>query len=158
MLLLRHWFALGLGVSSQLALSEGKSVGCKASPGTASWPSVAQWQSLNQSLQGALLEPPPPAGACHLGQATYDPVQCTVVTAAWTNHTFHAENPVSTDWNNWNNDSCLPDPVESCSGAGYPVYVVNASSAEDVAKGVNFARTHKIRLNVKGSGHDYLGR
>lgn len=35
---------------------------------------------------------------------------------------------------------------------------MNASSSEHVAAGINFARHHNIRLNVKGSGHDYLGR
>jgi hypothetical protein len=158
MLLLHHRFALGLAMSFQLPLSQSTYTGCKASPGTPGWPSVGEWQGLNHSLNGALLKPPPPAGACHMGQVNFDPMQCALVTASWGNSTFHADNPVSTDWNNWNNDSCLPNPLDPCSGAGYPVYVVNATGALDVAKGVNFARNHNIRLNVKGSGHDYLGR
>ena len=52
----------------------------------------------------------------------------------------------------------VPEPKYPCTGAGFPVYVVNASTSEHVAAGINFARTHHIRLNVKGSGHDYLGR
>lgn len=32
-------------------------------------------------------------------------------------------------WNQWINDTCLPDADYPCSGQGYPVYVVNASSA-----------------------------
>ena len=56
------------------------------------------------------------------------------------------------------NDSCLPDPKYPCTGEGFSIYVVKATSAEHVAAGVNFARNHNIRLNVKGTGHDYLGR
>lgn len=38
------------------------------------------------------------------------------------------------------------------------MYVVNATCASDVKKGVDFARRHGVRLVVEGTGHDYLGR
>ncbi len=60
--------------------------------------------------------------------------------------------------NNWVNDSCLPIPTVACTGEGYPIYVVNATCAEDVKKGVDFARENNVRLVVKGTGVDYLGR
>jgi FAD/FMN-containing dehydrogenase len=65
---------------------------------------------------------------------------------------------VSTIQNNWNNDTCLPYPTDPCSDEGYPIYVVNATNAEDVKRGVDFAREKNVRLIVKGTGHDYLGR
>ncbi len=37
-------------------------------------------------------------------------------------------------------------------------YAVAAESASDIAAAVNFARDKGIRLVVKGTGHDYLGR
>ncbi|PON27665.1 hypothetical protein TGAM01_v203432 [Trichoderma gamsii] len=57
-----------------------------------------------------------------------------------------------------NNDSCLPTADAPCSGLGYPVYVVNATTANDIKQTINFARKHKVRLNIKASGHDYLKR
>jgi hypothetical protein len=57
-----------------------------------------------------------------------------------------------------NNDSCLPDTAKPCNGLGYPVYVVNATSANDVKLAIDFARKNNVRLNVKASGHDYLRR
>jgi FAD/FMN-containing dehydrogenase len=36
--------------------------------------------------------------------------------------------------------------------------VVAAESTEDVAAGVRFAADHSVRVAVKGTGHDYLGR
>jgi hypothetical protein len=59
--------------------------------------------------------------------------------------------------NNWNNDTCLPNATV-CSGEGYPIYVINGICANDVKKGIDFARSKNIRLIVKGTGHDYLGR
>ena len=35
---------------------------------------------------------------------------------------------------------------------------IAAESAEDLAAGVRFAQQHRLRLVVKGAGHDYLGR
>ena len=37
-------------------------------------------------------------------------------------------------------------------------YAVVAAGAADVAAAVDFAREHRLRLVVKGTGHDYLGR
>lgn len=37
-------------------------------------------------------------------------------------------------------------------------YAVAAQSAEDVATAVTFARENNLRLVIKGTGHDYLGR
>jgi hypothetical protein len=78
----------------------------------------------------------------------------------------------------YNNDTCLPNPAYVCSDAGYPAFVVNASTPDHVRAGINFgerlclaggalglvlansveARKHNVRLIVKGTGHDYQGR
>jgi len=39
-----------------------------------------------------------------------------------------------------------------------PAYVLHALADSDVAHGVAFAREHRLRLRVKNTGHDYLGR
>ncbi len=38
------------------------------------------------------------------------------------------------------------------------IYAVEAATTEDIVAAVNFAHTYHIRLVVKGTGHDYLGR
>ncbi|PKS05203.1 hypothetical protein jhhlp_008571 [Lomentospora prolificans] len=76
----------------------------------------------------------------------------------WSLYEFHVSNPVSPIWNQFANDTCLPDPELPCSGKGYPIDVINATSPEHVQAGVRFARKHSIRLNIKNTGHDYLGR
>jgi hypothetical protein len=37
-------------------------------------------------------------------------------------------------------------------------YAINVTDAATVAAGVNFAREHNVRLVVKNTGHDFLGR
>lgn len=131
---------------------------CKATPGSSSWPSDAVWSKFNLTLSGRLLRPQPPGAACHPDQPTFNNATCNYISAAWQNSTFHDQDPVSVDYNNWSNDSCLPSPIYPCSGKGYPVYVVNASSAQDIKNGIDFAREKNIRLVAKSTGHDYLGR
>ena len=164
---------------------------CKAVPGTSDWPSASAWDSLNESTGGRLLQPPPPGAVCHPGQPTYDDAKCPAVKSGWSTYEFHSDDPISSQWNQYNNDSCLPDPSDPCSGEGYPVFVINATTAEHVKLGVDFgaypltllsfsclslslalsgsggnvakrtirtARKHNIRLIVKSSGHDYIGR
>lgn len=131
---------------------------CKAIPHTLSWPSIQSWQKLNTSTSGRLLAPPAPGAACHADQPTFDNATCNYITTAWPNSTFHANNPISVDFENWTNDSCLIDPAAPCSGAGYPVFVINSTTAHEVSAAVDFARENNVRLIVKGTGHDYLGR
>jgi len=131
---------------------------CKAVPGTASWPSIQSWAQLNSSISGQLIKTIAPGSVCHPTQPNFNPVSCAAVQAGWVTVKYHYQDPVSNAWNNFNNDTCLPLPVYTCSGAGYPVYVVNATSEGDVKKGIDFARKNNVRLIVKGTGHDYQGR
>jgi len=133
------------------------STSCKATPNDVSWPSLSQWATLNQTLSGRLIHGVPPATACHSSGPGFN-ASCVEIEAAWSSFTFHQDNPVSSAWNNMNTDSCLPDPTAPCSAAGYPIYVVNVSSADHVKLAVDFARVNNVRLNVKASGHDYLKR
>ncbi|KAK5999244.1 VAO-type flavoprotein oxidase [Cladobotryum mycophilum] len=131
---------------------------CKAYPGSPDWPPSETWAQLNKTLGGRLLHPAPPGAVCHPGQPTYSPGQCPNVAKGWKVYEFHAENPISVMWDQFANYTCLPDKDAPCSGAGYPAFVVNASTAEHVKIGVDFARQHNVRLNVKSTGHDYHGR
>lgn len=134
-------------------------INCKVVPGNTRWPSIEEWTTINKSLGGALVMASPPGGVCHPGQLNYDSALCPIVTNLWTtSFDFHELDPIGNAFNNWNNDSCLPVLQAPCSGKGYPIYVINATKPEHVQKAINFARERNIRLNVKCSGFDYLGR
>ena len=119
---------------------------------------TGEWAALNHSLSGRLLKPSPPGAVCHPNQPTFNIAACPAVEAGWLTTAWHSDNPISVPENNWVNDTCLPNPLGPCSGEGYPIYVVNATCAEDVKKGIDFAKEKNVRLVVKGTGHDYLGR
>lgn len=129
---------------------------CKPIPGDARWPSDAEWSTLNSTIQGRLLRPTPPAAACHPGRPEFNEPACAAVKKGFADSDWHAQDPVSNMWQNWNNYSCTPTVEAGCSGTGYPIYVVEAKEPEDVAQAVKFARRTGVRLNIKSTGHDFL--
>ncbi|GAA6058219.1 hypothetical protein JCM3770_005020 [Rhodotorula araucariae] len=54
--------------------------------------------------------------------------------------------------------TAAPVAVPSTEGDRTPAYVLQALSDSDVSRGITFAREHRLRLRVKSTGHDYLGR
>ncbi|KAF7552346.1 hypothetical protein G7Z17_g4398 [Cylindrodendrum hubeiense] len=131
---------------------------CKVFPGDPGWPSSHGWSQFNKTVEGRLLKPVPPGGVCHEEQPNYNEDKCLKVREDWRTFEFHAEDPVSVMWDLWANYTCLPIDDFSCSGAGYPSYVVNVTTAKHVKAAVDFGRKKNVRLVVRSSGHDYLGR
>lgn len=126
---------------------------CKPLPSSPQWPSIEQWQALNESISGKLHVPSPLGADCH--NVPFDDISCAAVGAQWMNSSWHAENPWSADYND---NTCLPDSTAPCSAAVYPAYVVEAHGVSDVQAAVNFARRTGVRLIVKGTGHDFSSR
>ena len=134
---------------------------CKPLPNSHNWPRHAEWEALNKTVEGRLLAPLPPAIVCDSSKPQFDNASCMHVVGNWFNSTFHADDPVSVNWPNWQHDGCMPPVLNAtaqCDPRPFPSYVVDASKAEDVAAAVKFASKTGVRLVVKGTGHDFLGR
>lgn len=65
----------------------------------------------------------------------------------------------------WQNNSCSPLPPfsnaygsGSCTLGNLAQYAVNVLDARTAIAGIKFAREKNIRLTIKNTGHDYLGR
>ena len=63
-------------------------------------------------------------------------------------------------WPLYSGSTCLPIATGklTCALGGYPSYVVNVSTVAQIQLAVNFARENGLRLVVKNTGHDYLGK
>ncbi|OAL27900.1 hypothetical protein AYO22_03245 [Fonsecaea multimorphosa] len=133
----------------------GPAIYCKPIPSSSNWPAQSAWQELNKTVSGKLFADVPPGSVCHPGNALFNNATCDFVLSQWTNSSFHADNPISVDYND---DGCLPSPLAPCSAAAYPSYVVHATKVSDVQAAVEFAANTGVRLIVKGTGHDLLSR
>jgi len=143
---------------------------CKNIPGDVGWPSISAFNYLNTSVDGQLIAAKPLAAPCHLKSSTlnsstyysFNAAQCRYISERWGGTELHETDPTSVQSINNNNDSCLPaqyaSPSSPCSLAGLPVYVINATNDKQVERGVAFAYKHNIRMVIKNTGHDYLGK
>ncbi|KAI8245490.1 FAD-linked oxidoreductase ZEB1 [Colletotrichum sp. SAR 10_99] len=60
----------------------------------------------------------------------------------------------------WLNNTCSPYTSQnaSCILGNIASYAINVSSVADVVAGLEFARQNNVRLSIKNTGHDYIGR
>lgn len=134
---------------------------CKVYPGDRNWPSDEAWANLNKLVDNRLLDRPDPiASVCYNGPL-YNAEECVKVTAHWNESYSHFDNAVEMMSPVAQGMTCLPPNIfdsHNCTRGGFPMYVINATKPEHVQTGVNFARNTGVRLVVKNTGHDFLGK
>ncbi|CAN5193063.1 FAD-binding protein [soil metagenome] len=113
-------------------------------PGAPGWPDAKAWAALNRQVEGRLVEIQSP-----LVRAIVEPNSeaTRALFAALRNPYFIGDDPALTQ------SLGLVDGWTSRPSA----YAVAAGNARDFAAAVDFARTRRVRLVVKGGGHSYHG-
>jgi FAD/FMN-containing dehydrogenase len=104
----------------------------------ASWPSATKWSSLASQVGNRLIKPKQPWAGLGLGP----------IPKRFFNPWYLQELPGATQ-------STGMFKAWKSTPSGYAIVVREES---DIVAGVNFARENKVRLVVKGTGHDYYGR
>jgi hypothetical protein len=134
---------------------------CKAFPGDASWPSPATWDSLNQTLGGALIQTVPLAAPCYRNWPQYDAAACQYIREHWGDPNLHINDPTSAMFPIYQGRTCMPteDPDSSnCTLGGYASYSVAVTTVSQIQLALNFARNTNVRLVVKNTGHDFADK
>ncbi|KAI2464048.1 FAD-binding domain-containing protein [Annulohypoxylon bovei var. microspora] len=134
---------------------------CREYPGSDNWPLEEEWSRLNGSLGGALIKGVPPAAVCYDGPYK-DADACTFLVRNSSMNRFYIDNPVTvlSEWGE--GDTChatlQPQSGENCTQGAFPAFVINATTVRQIQIGVNFARNRNLRLVIKNTGHDFVGR
>ncbi|PVI06075.1 FAD/FMN-containing isoamyl alcohol oxidase-like protein MreA [Periconia macrospinosa] len=134
---------------------------CKTFPGDEQWPSAQRWAALNTSLGGTLIQAAPPAAACYQGPL-FNAAKCDNVRKESSSSLFVKEDPLI-PFGMWQLGNPCPIPAatnlnNSCVVSSFPTYVVNATTVKHIQLAVNFARNNNIRVTIKNTGHDFIGR
>ncbi|KAI1089844.1 FAD-binding domain-containing protein [Rostrohypoxylon terebratum] len=155
-----NFSAIGFGDASTIVSLDDEPE-CREYPGSSNWPLEEEWSQLNQSLGGALIKGVPPAVVCYDGPLK-DVDACTALVRNSSMNRFYINNPVTvlSEWGE--GDTChatLETTAEdTCTQGAFPVFVINATTARQIQIGVNFARNRNLRLVIKNTGHDFVGR
>ncbi|MEO7072322.1 MAG: FAD-binding oxidoreductase [Rhodanobacter sp.] len=118
--------------------------GARVRPGDPGWPSTGQWDELRRRVDGRLLKLQSPFANCSTAPSDS---ACAQALQQLDNPFALGDNPALTQASGWAN-AWTSQPS---------AYAVAAENTADVVAAVNFARTHRLRLVVKGGGHSYQG-
>ncbi|KAI1389103.1 FAD/FMN-containing isoamyl alcohol oxidase MreA [Hypoxylon trugodes] len=139
--------------------------GCRTIPGDISWPTSEQWDLLNRTVNGNLIATIPIAAPCHetlFGEPSpiFNQAECDALLNTWFYPTTHLPSSSSPMAYMFSNNSCNPflGPETPCTIGYLVVYAINATSVEDIQAGLQFAKENNIRLVIRNTGHDYLGK
>ncbi|KXN85640.1 Putative glutamine amidotransferase-like protein C13C5.04 [Leucoagaricus sp. SymC.cos] len=148
------WESLGVKCNHPVHVVQAQN--CRNVPGSPNYPSDSQWQLLNNTVSGRLVHAIPSGQYCR---------QTNCTDAEWTSANWRNTVPGAMNEVNWEQDHdsnppslCGRTSPATCGQGDVPLYAILAESAEDIQAGVNFAREYNLRLAVKASGHDLLGR
>ncbi|OQD97023.1 hypothetical protein PENSOL_c013G11500 [Penicillium solitum] len=146
----------GLSIANQTNSSP-----CRCMPQDPCWPEDYQWARFNKTVDGNLIATVPIASVCHLDSFTpYDQSQCAQLQSNWGFPETHYESSSSIMAARFTNLSCNPfsSRTSPCTIGNYVQYAVNATDASHVRETINFAARHNIRLVIRNTGHDLLGK
>ena len=136
------------------------------------------WSALNRSVHNRLHIGTPLALPCfstYNGQMVqHDTVACNAVQQSYTSSAFRTQfyggymNSQDEICSSNQTDQCLLDNVNPLNSIAYSnvtcyqgsvsPYYINVEEPDDVIQALKFSRETGIRLVIKNSGHDYLGR
>ncbi|KAH6842950.1 hypothetical protein B0I37DRAFT_407895 [Chaetomium sp. MPI-CAGE-AT-0009] len=139
---------------------------CRYVPEDPQWPSVKDWNELNRTVGGSLIRGVPLAHSCYGPGA--NEVQCSNFQNTWMDIAPAINDPVNIVSAYFDNNTCNPffgplsaEPAQrnaTCTLGNLAEYAINVTDANSVIAGIRFARKKNIRLTVKNTGHDFLGR
>ncbi|KAI0911768.1 isoamyl alcohol oxidase [Ustulina deusta] len=151
-------FIASLGVCQSTTNSTDSNAICKCIPGDRFWPSAKTWADFNTTIGGKLVTPTQLAVVCH--NPSYDEAACAYIQEQWTSPFLHDDSSSSIMAASVANESCDPFTVRElpCEAGDSATYSVNATDARDFVQAIAFANRNNIRLVVRNTGHDYLGK
>ncbi|KAK3842870.1 MAG: hypothetical protein J3R72DRAFT_383937, partial [Linnemannia gamsii] len=133
---------------------------CRCLPDQPCWPSSAVWSAFKNSVRGNLIATFPAARECH--NPYYDNVKCNSIKKDYYDSDWRKSMPgalLQTNWETFHGQGCLgTNQTTPCYQGAVPIYTVKAMSVSDVQETIRFASKHNIRLAIKNTGHDFLGR
>ncbi|WP_440994495.1 FAD-dependent oxidoreductase [Cysteiniphilum litorale] len=137
------WLAATCAIAGTQKIAKEPLVRCL--PSQPCWPNQKAWDQLQGELSKPLLHPESPLAAC---QKYMKSEACRKALDLVHNPFYLQSSPGGSEsqgwWKAWTYQNSI--------------YAVDARNEQDIVAAVDFARKYNLKLVIKGSGHDYLGR
>ncbi|KAF1941503.1 hypothetical protein EJ02DRAFT_404566 [Clathrospora elynae] len=134
-------------------------------PGQYCWPSRRDWSAFNQSISGRLRLTVPWARPCYSSSSSDE---CQDVASSYGDGVSRTQQYGAMeflDWETCGQSQCALNTFNpssrvsgTCSLGRLSTYYVEARTADDIGKTLDFVRKHGVRVSIKNTGHDYFGR
>ncbi|OQE00370.1 hypothetical protein PENVUL_c053G00023 [Penicillium vulpinum] len=131
---------------------------CRCMPTDSCWPSVKEWSRFNSTVGGRLVKTVPLASPCHA--PSYNATECQYIQDQWVQPALHDGSSSSIMAADIANATCDPFTASSspCRLGNMVSYAVNVSSSADIARTMAYADDNNLRLVIRNTGHDYMGK
>lgn len=146
-----------------LFLSTTASFTCQ--PGQSCWPNATEWEAFNQTVSGRLRVTVMLESSCFPNSPDYNNDTCSVVLENWGNGAFREQSYGSMEiagWEACGTSNCYPGlyPPQglTCSLGRLSALYVDAETTSDIIATLEFVKKYGIRLVLRNTGHDCLGR
>ncbi|KAH7886481.1 hypothetical protein F5I97DRAFT_997130 [Phlebopus sp. FC_14] len=151
---------------SAVVFASNMSSGCLCTSDDPCWPSASTFAKLQSQVSQPLIYPNPTAYACY--PVSNPSGNCTEVEENYMDGLWRSSMPGSMEAPNFETfmfangtiSACYLNTTlqGTCSQGSVPVIGVDARSPADIQAAVNFAVQYNLKLVVKNTGHDFLGR
>ncbi|KAF1355969.1 FAD binding domain-containing protein [Lizonia empirigonia] len=161
MRLLRFLFSRSFAVGAAFS-----SYTCR--PGQECWPTLQQWEQLNQTVGGHLYHTIPLGAPCYRNSTSFNQDTCSIVQSNYNSSLDRVSHYGQTFWQNWEacgTSACSLlslNPAKTlyntCSLGTLAPYYVDVREPSHISATLRFSKTHRLRTSIKNTGHDFFGR
>ncbi|KAJ7110781.1 hypothetical protein C8R43DRAFT_1113617, partial [Mycena crocata] len=157
-----------LVVATCFAGSSAAITACKCLAGAPCFPDSDELAAFSASLSHPLISGQlPPASVCYPDSPNFDTSACSIIQGNDGNATFLAGRTDAVQYKNFQaiiNRTTIEGcdynvrPGATCHQGRVPPYAVIATTVSDIQKTIMFTSTHNLRLVVRNTGHELMGR
>ncbi|KAI6040855.1 hypothetical protein EDC04DRAFT_2566471 [Pisolithus marmoratus] len=153
-------------VIGNFARASSNNTGCLCTYGQPCWPTTDQFAELESQVSQPLIYPVPSASACY--PVTDPSGNCAQVVQNWLSGNWRSSMPGSMEAPNFETFTFKNGTISACylnttlgapcEQGNVPVIGVDARNPQDIQAAISFALQYNLKLVVKNTGHDFLGR
>ncbi|KAF8164346.1 hypothetical protein K438DRAFT_1617536 [Mycena galopus ATCC 62051] len=153
--------SLSFFVVASAVQASGNTTKCKCTVNDSCWPTAREWAALSATLSHPVFDIMPAGYYCH--DPNYNAALCAVAQAHTANPIWRADQPgaeQSDIWEYTGSQQCdiLGNRTTPCGQGRVPAVGVNATTVSDIKNALSFAFQRNLKVHIKNTGHDFLGR